>query len=245
LHNRRLPISINTNGLLLTSSVSEFLLGIEIDSICISIDATTPETLLKSRGIKALKRIEENVLTILRLRDSMNAMKTRIGVSFTSEESNAHEEQDFIERWIKEADFARVGKVFDGITFKDISHSSNYVQRQPCPALYTTMAIQASGNVSICCLDAYSTTSVGNINEESVSEIWNGEKMNYVRKCHESNDYEELPLCKGCQRWRSYDFSEVQKDNILIRESPEYTYYNRVDKMHTWGDAISRELHKA
>lgn len=245
LHRRGLPISINTNGLLLSSSISEFLLSIEIDSICISIDATTSETLLKSRGIKTLRRIEQNVLTLLKMRNAIDGIKTRIGVSFTSEKANEHERDEFVQRWIEEADFVRIGKVFDGNTFKDISEDLRTEERQPCPALYTTMAIQASGNVSICCLDAYSQTSVGNINEQSISEIWNGEKLNGIRLQHENNDYSDLDLCRDCQRWKSYDFKEVSMENILIRESAEYTYYNRLDRLHTWGKAISSDLHKA
>ena len=49
---------------------------------------------------------------------------------------------------------------------------------------------------------------------------------------HERNDYSSLEICQNCQRWNSYNFEEYIDGNILVRTSPEYIYYNRLDKMH-------------
>lgn len=243
LRNKDLPISLNTNGLLLTRSICEFLLEKKIDSICISIDAISDETLQKTRGIKSLQKIENNVRRLMDMRTNLGLQAPRVGVSFTLEPSNQHEEIEFIQRWIDIIDFVRIGKVFDGSTFREIEDISDQSLRKPCPALYSTMAIQASGNVSICCLDAYSTTSVGNIKSNSISAIWNGSELQDVRNKHEANDYSTLPLCRYCQRWKSYEYEETIENNILIRSSPEYTYYNRLDRMNTWSSSIAKEIH--
>jgi len=238
-----LPVSINTNGLLLTEDLSNFIVQSGVEAICISIDAVTKDTLQKSRGTRLLEKIESNTLKLLQIRDSSDSSTPRIGVSFTEEFSNKHEKEQFISKWIKTADFVRVGKVFDGQTFDSITPTESL--RTPCPALYTTMAIQASGDVSICCLDAYSETNVGNIHSSSIKDIWNGSRLQEVRDMHERNDYSSLEICQNCQRWNSYNFVEHVEDNVLIRSSSEYTYYNKLDKMHTWSESISKELHES
>ena len=242
LRKRNLPVSINTNGLLLTEEISRFIVESAVESVCISIDAVTKDTLQSARGTRLLDKIEKNTIGLIKIRDRSDFDVPRIGVSFTEEPSNQHEKELFISKWIEIADFVRVGKVFDGNTFESIE--STLPSRTPCPALYTTMAIQASGDVSICCLDAYSSTIVGNIHDSSVSDIWNGPRIQEVREMHERNDYSKLEICQNCQRWNSYNFAEYVEGNVLVRSSSEYTYYNRLDKMHTWPSTISKELHE-
>lgn len=233
-----LPVSINTNGLLLTSEMCKFLIAEEVDSVCISIDAVTSDVLAETRGIKALARIEQGVSMLLELRSTKRC--PRIGVSFTIEDANLSQLEDFVAKWIDRVDFVRVGQVFDGNTFPGISLDT---PRKPCPALYTTMAIQANGNVSMCCLDAYASTNVGNVFDDSIADIWNGPKLESIRKQHEQNDYSGLPLCQNCDRWKSYDFTEELIGNILVRRSNEYTYYNNVSRMDNWTKSLSKDLH--
>lgn len=233
-----LPVSINTNGLLLTAEISKFLVELEIDSVCISIDALTSEVLLKTRGTKAIARVETNVNTLIETR--ANNLLPRIGVSFTLEDANAAQLDEFVAKWIGRVDFVRIGEIFDGSTFPSISVDS---PRMPCPALYTTMAIQANGNVSICCLDAYSATNVGNVFQDSIADVWNGPALNSIRRQHEQNDYSDLPLCSKCDRWKSYDFTEELHEDVLVRRSNEYTYYNNIGRIDNWSKALSRDLH--
>jgi radical SAM protein with 4Fe4S-binding SPASM domain len=104
-------------------------------------------------------------------------------------------------------------------------------ERTPCPAIYSTMAIHANGNCSICCLDGFGETDMGNVFDEGVAAVWTGEKFTAARRAHETGDWDAVPYCRGCDRWASYSYEDVVKDGVLIRRSPEYTYYNRVDRL--------------
>ncbi len=237
LKSRGMPVFINTNGLTITKELAEFLVSIKIDSVFVSIDATTKETLKKIRGVDKLAKIESAVHRLLEARGDCEL--PRIGVSFTIQDENRHEREAFVERWTQIVDCVRVGLVFLDGTFKDMKQLG---ERQPCPAIYKTMAVHHDGQVSVCCLDGLKQTDMGNVFESGGQAVWLGEEFTKVRLFHETGDWDKVPFCKSCNGWAQYDFEETVKDGLLIRESPEYVYYNRLDRMMTWKGDL-REFH--
>jgi len=235
---RGMSIAMNTNGLTLRRDMAEMFVEVELDAVAFSIDSTTPETLRKVRGIDKLDKIKRAVNLMLEVRG--DAKFPRVGVTFTIQESNQHEEEEFIEYWVNRVDFVRTSYVFEDGTFPEINVPQ---ERTPCPSLYSTMAIHVDGNVSYCCLDGFAETSVGNVFEDGVGEVWRGEKLNEVRHFHETGQWDKVPFCKDCQRWASYGFEEEIRDDILIRRSPEYTYYNRLSSLDRWSDSFSSNGH--
>ena len=106
--------------------------------------------------------------------------------------------------------------------------------RQPCPALYHTLAVHNEGTVSVCCLDGMRATNMGNALKEGVAAVWHGEEFTKARYYHETGQWEKVPFCKPCNGWAQYAFEEEITDGLLIRRSPEYTYYNRIDRLKNW-----------
>jgi radical SAM protein with 4Fe4S-binding SPASM domain len=230
-----LPTALNTNGLLLTPALCRQIVDLGTTAITVSVDATDPDTLLKVRGIKKLDKVERGIENLLKARG--DARSPRIGVSFTRQAANAAQERDFVATWVKRVDFVRVGALFTPDGFEHLAVPAN---RNACPALNHTMAIHTNGQVSICCLDGFRETNVGNVLQTSVAEAWTGPQFTAVRDAHERGDWDSIPLCKTCDRWASYAYQEEVVDSVLIRRSPEYTYYNRVDRLATWSESLTQ-----
>ena len=231
---RGLAVAMNTNGLTLTDELAGFLVGIGLDSVFFSIDATTPETLLKIRGIDRLEKIEAAVLRLLNARG--DAEHPRIGVSFTVQDDNLHERDAFVRRWVGVVDCVRVGLVFENGSFKDMPDPG---PRRPCPALYKTMAIHNDGHVTACCLDGFRRTDLGNVfRDGGIKAVWHGEKFRQFRHWHETGQWDRVPFCKPCNGWAQYDFTEEVADGLLIRRSPELTYYNSISRLRNWHGAL-------
>lgn len=233
IKSRGFTLAMNTNGLLLRQDLAEFFVEIEVDAVSISIDATTKETLKLVRGIDKLDKLHKAVETMQRARGDRRL--PRIGVSFTVQEQNDHEREAFVERWAHEVDFVRIGELFVDGKFPNVTVEG---PRTPCPALYSTMAIHANGNVSICCLDGFGETNVGNVFEDGVGAVWNGDELNKVRYFHETGQWDKVPFCRNCERWASYGFEETIEDGLLIRRSPEYTYYNNLERLENWSGGL-------
>jgi radical SAM protein with 4Fe4S-binding SPASM domain len=233
MKDRGMAVSIDTNGLLMREDLATFLVQIEFDGVCVSIDSTTKETLQKVRGIDKLDKIHSAVDILLAARG--DRMKPRIGVSFTTQDANRHELDAFIAHWIQRVDFVRVGQLYADGQFPDVQPTG---ERVPCDALYNTMVIHTNGDVSICCLDAFAENVVGNVFAEGVRAVWHGEKLNGIRHLHETGQYNKVPFCAGCSRWASYQYQEEIRDGLLIRRNLEYAFYNRIDRLDNWNGPL-------
>jgi len=231
---RGFAIAINTNGLALTEEMARFLVESGVNSVSVSIDAVTPETLLEIRGIDRLDKIEDGVHRLLAARG--DNLTPRIGVSYTLQDANTHEEEAFIARWTPLVDVVRIGHVFRDGAFQDLTAPE---RRTPCGALYLTLPVHHDGTATVCCLDSFRETNMGNVFESSVKDVWLGEKFQQARAWHERGEYDKLPICAKCNGWVQFLFEEEVKDGLLIRRSPEFTYYNRLDRQENWTPELS------
>jgi len=226
---RGIAIAMNTNGLTLDDSLARYMVDIGVDSISFSLDAVSRETLMKIRGIDKLEKIEAAVFRMLTARGDREL--PRVSVSLTLQDANRHEEQAFVERWSGMVDCVRVNLLFENGTFPDMMAPA---ARLPCPTLYKTLPIHNDGTVTMCCLDGFKQTNVGNVFEQGVRAVWHGEAFAKVRYYHETAQWDKVPFCSNCNGWAQYEFVEEVRDGLLIRRSPEFTYYNRIDRLNNW-----------
>lgn len=226
IKSKGLKVAMNTNGIALTDELAKFFVEVQLDAIMFSIDAVTPSTLMKVRGINKISVLERAVTKMLTARG--NKIYPRIGVSFTVQKANEGELDAFVARWLGKVDVIRISHQFENGHFYNLTSPKN---RTPCPALYKTMPIHSDGTVSICCLDGFRTTNVGNAFNENLSDIWNGEKFNAARKLHEAGRWDEIAICSSCNGWSQESYTEEIKDGHLIRRSPLYTYYNKLSAL--------------
>ena len=233
---RDIPVMVNTNALLIDEEMAKFLID-NLHTISISIDATTKETLLKARSTDELEKIENAVMLLLRIRG--DNLIPRIVVSFTEEDFNIHEKEEFISHWINEVDAIRVNKAYDDE--KQVIHIGEDPDRIPCRDIYDSMTIDFDGTARACCIDAYRETNLGNVFKEGVSSVWKGKEISDLRNEHESNKYSEKSFCKDCDQWAGFNIvNEYEEKGLLIRETRYSTYYNRIDRLGGWSKETRR-----
>ena len=226
---RGMAVAMNTNGLTLTEDLAQFFVDQKVDSVMFSIDAVTRPTLRKIRGIDKLEKIETAVFRLLKMRGEADF--PRVGVSFTIQDDNRHEADAFVSRWVGVVDVVRMGIIFVNGTFPDMETPR---ERLPCPAVYNTLPVHNDGTVTVCCLDGFKTTNMGNVFKDGVTAVWQGEDLAKVRYYHETGQWDKVPFCKPCNGWAQYEFEEEVRDGLLIRRSPQYTYYNKIARLKNW-----------
>jgi hypothetical protein len=96
------------------------------------------------------------------------------------------------------------------------------------------MPVHNDGTVTICCLDGFRDTDLGNVFESGVKEVWQGEAFAKVRYYHETGQWDKVPFCKSCNGWAQHEFVDEIRDGLLIRRSPQFVYYNRIDRLSNW-----------
>ncbi len=68
-------------------------------------------------------------------------------------------------------------------------------KRFACKHLKYYCMILYNGDVTVCCMDFNATLVIGNINDNSIKEIWNSQKYNRFRKEIKENNFKNKEIC--------------------------------------------------
>jgi radical SAM protein with 4Fe4S-binding SPASM domain len=86
-----------------------------------------------------------------------------------------------------------------------------------CPQLWERFVIGADGNVMLCANDEMESYRLGNVQDESVFDIWHGEKLNKAREIHLKHmGTKEIEPCKHCYLPRKMEGDKVHLGDRLI-----------------------------
>lgn len=202
--NDKLPttkIIIFTNGALLDEEKSKKLLKIKnVKEITFSLDAYTEKTYKKIRKGLDFDKTKANIFNFIKLN---NESPTRIptSVSMTRSIQNQHEVIPFGKFWISKVDKIDVhrctGRNKEVPLFGDDLIKEHF-KEMPCNSVFNVMPINTDGEVVMCCEDAMAKVVIGNVNEQSMVEIWNNDKYNTIRTAHIEHRKRDLPICKDC-----------------------------------------------
>jgi radical SAM protein with 4Fe4S-binding SPASM domain len=121
--------------------------------------------------------------------------------------------KDFIKKWKNKKVIAELREMHNyGGNIKE-SNIKNQKKRYPCYHLWLSPAIHWNGDVSICCDDYARKALLGNIKNQPLYEIWNGQKISHYRKLHLQGKYNQMPICGDCDVWNIYSdlFFDWQK----------------------------------
>jgi radical SAM protein with 4Fe4S-binding SPASM domain len=223
---RNLVITMDTNGLLLSDEMINSLVELEVDSVFISLDAFYSNTYLKVRGVDRLDFLIDRVLSFLKIRGDKKF--PRIGVSFVKEKFNQNEETQFINFWKDKVDVIRVNQKFLEKRKLDIVSTE---ERTKCWSLDDSLMIHFNGEVALCCVDNHYENKIGNVFDNSVNEVWNGEYFNKMRALHEEKNWNMVGICKDCDLWAHEKPINSEDEHYVTSKTTTHTYINSKNKL--------------
>ncbi len=74
--------------------------------------------------------------------------------------------------------------------------------KKKCPEPFIQMFIDYSGKAILCCSDYKKEVVMGDVNNEKLIDIWNGEKYKHYRENLDRGEREKLLLCNKCNYGR-------------------------------------------
>lgn len=197
-------VGTSTNGSLLNKKISDQLVDLELDEINFSLDANSRKVYEQVRKGLPYDKVMNNVYELIDIRDKLKKNKPKVIVDFIEMKYNQQEKNDFVNRWGKAVDRVNIttlhswGGGFKEKAGKNSLHSRSDIHREPCRFLWTDMYINWDGRVNACCQDFESKLIIGDINKNSVKEIWKGKTINNLRKLHLEGKADEISLCRKC-----------------------------------------------
>lgn len=193
-------VHLNSNGVFLEGDRAEGVLDAGVESIYVAIDAVTSETFDRVRPGGDYPRVRRNVENLLALRDAKGLTRPEIVVQFIIMDENEHEAEAFREFWLDRGAVVKMrlrqgwGTVLDHPDL--VAHGG---ERFPCPWLVRTMNVHWSGKVTQCDADYEELHPAGDLNTQSIREVWRGE-LARRREMQWNGDF-SFPLCEECNDW--------------------------------------------
>lgn len=192
-------VRLSTNGLLLTKRVSELLVVSGLDYIAISVDAHSSRTYEKIRVGGDFRTLMHNIIQILHDRNRVES-PLKIVTQFIVMEENEAEVDSFKKYWLDQGAVVRIRpKMSWRNTVKADNLNLTSKDRYPCPWLMREMPIHWTGKVAQCSFDYEGEYSPGDVNKQSIKEIW--EETLERRTSHMAGDFSHL-LCRDCKDWQ-------------------------------------------
>jgi sulfatase maturation enzyme AslB (radical SAM superfamily) len=184
-------VGMISNGSLITEPVARGMIEAGLDAINISVDASGKEVFEATRiGLKYDKVIA-NIERLLRLRTESGKRRPKLILSFVRQ-NNSADEAAFIEHWRSIADKIHVTDLHNWAGTLNTESDVNY----PCYRPWLTFTVLWDGRVSLCCADFDGKTILGNLNTQTIAEVWNAEPYRDVRREHLESGGPDV--CRAC-----------------------------------------------
>lgn len=197
-----IDVMFNTNGTLLTETMSEKLIDAGLDKIFISFDSPIKERYESVRVGAKFDEVIENVKSLIRLRNERNLKHPVVRVSMVRMKENSEEVPAYVKLWKPIVDIvAYVDYVnpqgmdrVDRYAAKPKLAAPNFV----CSQLYQRLFIHYNGGIGLCCADDKAEMSLGNAWTDNIKDVWLGKKMQKIRKLHNEGGWSKVPVCAKC-----------------------------------------------
>ena len=152
---------VSTNALAITPLLAERIMNAGLSRIIVSIDGLSEESYSAYRVGGSLHKALEGLIALRNAKDSIGS-STHIELQMLRLRTNEHE--------------------WDTILGKDGHYQPKRSPKCSCHRLWTGCVITVHGDVLPCCYDKSGAFSFGNIFEQPLADIWQGEKANRFRK---------------------------------------------------------------
>lgn len=212
--NTTAKIMISTNGSLLSREKAEALVKSGLDKLIVSMDAAESDSIYKQMRTNGnIDTLNSNVNHLLSLTSQLD-----ITLQFILTKVNEFEKEKFIKQWQDKGVKLSIQCLYTWADqMPELKNFSNLLspmigeKRVPCADLWYKMVMHWNGDVAVCCFDWSFENTIGNVNSESVQEIWNGAKIKALRKLHYQGQTDLLKLCKNCDAWAT----EFEYENLF------------------------------
>lgn len=201
-----------TNGALLDKERVDKLLESELDIIVISIDGGNKEDYEKIRVGLNWERLVENVTYLVDRRNATGS-KLWIQTAIIPQMANKGSLGKYFRLFRDEigvddcggSGVQNIGGLIDSenMIIKEDQYMDGDINA-PCWRVFLDLSVCADGKAVVCCQCVRADLVIGDLNTQSIKEIWNGEAMTDIRENFITGRKAEIPFCAECDYMRSF-----------------------------------------
>jgi len=176
-----IKIGLSTNGSLITNNLKTLS---NLDYITISVDSMSNYSNIRVNG--DFNKLMNNIDLLKNNTDASIDLQV-----IELENSDWKETKKFLYNKFPTMNVRSIPNCFLTIT-----HEGSSVSKNICLNPWLSCSIQSNGNVVPCCFSFWDDIIYGNLYNQSLKEIWNGDAVKKLRYQHETKCYENI--CSRC-----------------------------------------------
>lgn len=156
------------------------------------------------------------------LRDAISSYGYGPHIYIKSFENEKERVNEFIKQFSPYADEIGFENGHEWDNNSNIEKPSNSIldekeRKKVCSFPFYKAVIHSNGDFTFCCVDWSRSTSVGNIKNSSIQELFNSKKSNdFRRSLVEGKNLNKV--CNGCEFFKSKNYSLDNLDNLTLKE---------------------------
>ncbi|ABR30373.1 hypothetical protein SU69_02600 [Thermosipho melanesiensis] len=203
-------VVLNSNGNLLNKKWAERLIKAGLDVLYIGIDAFEEDTYKKIRVKGNLTKVIEGVLIYKKLLDEIGEKTQKLVVQFVEMPENENELEKFVDFWKKQGVYVKIRPKVSWAGKVKAENLKDFKFRLPCNWAMNSINISDQGKICMCAVDLNCEVIFGDVNKQSIKEIWNT-TLKEFRLNHLEGKWDKLPkLCRNCKDWQSSYASYIE-----------------------------------
>jgi len=191
-------VTVTTNGTLVTPAITDRLIHSGLDAIWFSFNGATKETYEQIMGV-SFEKVSANIDYLLEVKPE----RLRVFTNMIETVVMAPEIEQNIRNWhargVGSGTSQLVNRAGNVKNFVELNYRP--VNADPvriCDLLFHKMYILYNGDAVLCCMDWRRTVVMGNVQRQSIKEIWQGEKYQAYRRAHIEGRGKQMKLCNDC-----------------------------------------------
>jgi radical SAM protein with 4Fe4S-binding SPASM domain len=203
---RKLPFSAigwQSNGMLFDEEIAKSVVAIGVDSVGFSLEGLS-ETNDSIRCGANFATVANNIKKLIEIKG--NSGKPYVKINITKSKQSWESVDEFIREWLP---------IVDGITVNPCLNEKSQIQnpeeyfRTPrpkrifCYQPFSMMGILYNGDVVSCCSDINGRQILGNVNNQTIPEIWQSEGYQQLRRQCLWCRFSEGSPCAVCDSWKT------------------------------------------
>jgi radical SAM protein with 4Fe4S-binding SPASM domain len=218
-------IDTTTNGVLLTPRNSERIIEAGIDQINISVNGLSTEQFVELVKTKVnFSRYVENIKYLYSIKGGCTIYVKAIQENLSTDDQKRFLEifGDISDRIFFEHLFPNWPGFDDEIIPKDGNvglYGGEVREQLVCPYIFYSTTVNSDGTVSLCIQDWARNLIVGDLNFQTLFDVWSGEQITQHRIRHLQSRRKENATCRNCgvMSYSVYDDIDDQALRILAR----------------------------
>ncbi len=196
-----------TNGLLLEIFSPEKILDFQLESIGISFDGFDEKTFNARRRGANYNVLKNNIKSLYNYKKANHINHTDILIRNVIYPQDTHTDIiNFKTYWEKNVDKVR----FNTLTFNK-AYDNKSKKYKKCAFIKFEVSIRWDGSFPLCSHHTVfmDEISIGNVNNNSIKELWNHPKLKDLRKSHKKGQIEQI-FCAKCHKTQG--INEIERN---------------------------------